>query len=114
MTNHPDRNGIVPIDDEDGFQFQDVDFDSEDEFKRRIAVICVSRGRLCGYESKLMTMLQLEKSENLRRHIVRALGNVGSPLSVPSLMGILRTEKGLILGDTIRALGQLKRTRHAC
>ena len=110
MTNQ-EKNGVAPIvvdDDDYGFKFQDADFDSEDEFKKRIAVICVSRGKLRGYEEKLKAMLQLEKSEDLRRHIVRALGNIGSDGSIPLLMGILRTEKGLIVGDTIRALGQLK------
>jgi len=113
MISHDDTNGVAPIGDDDDFQFQDEDFDSEDETTRRFAVISVSKKRLQEYDAKLATMLQTESSPEIRRHIVRALGNIGSRVSIPLLIEMLKKEKGLIVGDVIRSLGQLK-ANEAC
>lgn len=93
------------IDDE--YVFDAVELDSEDEDYRRWAVIAISRCKIGGYDDKLLAMLTREPEQDLRRHIVRALGNLQSAGCVSVLLGMLDTEKGFILGEIAQALGKI-------
>jgi HEAT repeat protein len=80
---------------------------SPDEDERRYAVIAISKHKLTQYEDILLNRFPVETNDN-KRHIVRALGNLATGKTVPFLMNLVTQEQGLILGDIARALGQLK------
>jgi hypothetical protein len=71
-------------------------------------VIHVSKHRLTEFGEMLLGMLPRESDEANRRHIVRALGNLGTPDCTGVLLTIVRKQAGLIVGDAIEALGKLK------
>jgi len=88
------------------YQFDPLDLESSEECRRRWALISISRQRLAEYEDKLIIMLRNETESN-RRHIVRALGKIGTDKSVAPILEILKNESGLILGDAAESLGKL-------
>ena len=57
--------------------------------------------------SELLALLETDTYEN-RRHIARALGNIGGTKAETRLLDLLAVERGLILGDVARSLGKLK------
>ncbi len=82
-----------------------------DESRRRWNIIDAS----CRGDAKLLPQLLArldagETQEN-RRHIVRALGNISDPKSEMKLLQLLESENGLMLGDIAHSLGQLKSRR---
>jgi HEAT repeat protein len=93
--------------DDDDYQFNAQDLDSDREELRTWAVIFISHNRLNDYVDKLISMIHAAPPERLRRHIIRALGNLGSRKAVPILLDILKQEEGLICGDVAQALGRL-------
>jgi len=84
------------------------DLASEDEDLRRWAVIDISKSRNPVYVPELLRRFSIEPSEHVRRHIVRALGNIRSSAAVPMLLDILTNGSGLIIGDAAEALGRLR------
>ncbi|MBP7747485.1 MAG: HEAT repeat domain-containing protein [Phycisphaerae bacterium] len=84
------------------------DLDSEDEALRRWAAIDISKSRDATYEQELLRRFSIDPSEGVRRHIVRALGNIRSSAAVPLLLDILTNGSGLIVGDAAEALGCLR------
>ena len=94
-------------DSEDEYRFQEQDLQSQDEDLRRIAIIEVSRKKMRQFEDSLLFLLSNEPSISNRRHIIRALGNIGTAKSTPVLLGILSKESGLILGDVAEAVAKL-------
>jgi HEAT repeat protein len=94
--------------DDDGYLFNPDHLYDHDETLRRFAVISVSKRGLTEYEPVLLRMLSSDPSEDMRRHVVRALGNIRSHASILPILHILSTEKGLIAGDAAEALGKLK------
>ncbi len=57
---------------------------------------------------KALLSLLPDETEANRRHIVRALGNIGGETCEARLLEMLESEKGIILGDVARSLGQIK------
>jgi HEAT repeat protein len=92
---------------DDEYVFSPEEITSPDEALRRFAVIEISKCKMIQYEDELLRRYPAEPYD-LRRHIIRALGNIGTEKSVDLLMDLLTREEGLILGDTAAALGKLK------
>lgn len=95
-------------------EFNDMDADvtraelhSADPDQRRIAIMRASRTSDASQLSALLELLDTDTYEN-RRHIVRALGNIGGADSEAKLLTLLTMESGLILGDISKSLGLLK------
>lgn len=86
---------------------EDGDFLSDDEGARRFAIIEASRTASAHQLPHLLRLLEWDTCGN-RRHIARALGNIGGDEAVRRLLGLLEAEEGLMLGDVARALGQLR------
>jgi HEAT repeat protein len=90
------------------YVFRPEDLQSADENLRRFAIIHISKERLTDFENHLVEMMATEQSYANRRHIVRALGKIGTARSIGLLLGILSEPDGLILGDAAQALGRLR------
>jgi HEAT repeat protein len=93
---------------QDSYSFRPEDLRRGDEHVHRLAIIHISREGLSDYETRLAEMMATEPSYANRRHIVRALGRIGSSRSVGVLLETLAEPEGLILGDAAEALGRLK------
>lgn len=75
---------------------------------RRFAIIEISRRRMNEFEDKLIHCLKsTEKNDANRRHIVRALGNIGTSTSIAAIRPILEKGEGLIVGEAAEALAKL-------
>ena len=83
------------------------DFKSSNEEQRRWAIIDASSRADASALPTLLSVLADETEAN-RRHIARALGNIGGETCEARLLAMLETEAGIILGDVARSLGQLK------
>jgi HEAT repeat protein len=87
--------------------------DKGDETGRRSKIMAASRAGDASLLPQLLARLDdgKETYEN-RRHIVRALGTIGGGRVEAKLLQMLKSERGLILGEIAHALGRL-RTRAA-
>src|SRR6266478_9035781 len=93
--------------DEDHYVFDPRHLSDPDDNLRRWAIIHVSSLKLTEYEEKLGECLPTANSMSNRRHIVRALGNMGGPRSIPVIRSVLESSSGLLLGEAAEALGKL-------
>lgn len=80
--------------------------DSNDPDERRWAIIDASQAADAHAAPLLIRMLDTEGEEN-RRHIARALGNIGGDEVSRALLRIVEYEDTMILGDALRALGSI-------
>jgi HEAT repeat protein len=78
-----------------------------DETLRRWKIIDASRSGDSSLLPQLLARLDSDESYDNKRHIVRALGNIGGPLAEAKLIELLASQQGLILGDIAQALGKL-------
>ena len=78
-----------------------------DETRRRWKIIDASRSGDASLLPQLLARIDGGETYGNRRHIVRALGNIGGPRAEAKLLELLGTERGLILGDVARALGEI-------
>ncbi len=78
-----------------------------DEAVRRWEIIEISKSACLEAAEELLNIYSSETEEN-KRHIVRAYGNIGGLKLEAELSKLLLNEKGLILGDICKALGQLR------
>jgi HEAT repeat protein len=92
----------------DSYEFDAEHLQSPDEDVRRLAIMHISKERLTSFEGRMLKLLRTEPTDANRRHIVRALGKIGTASSVDTLLEVLKGQKGLILGDAAEALGRLK------
>ncbi len=74
---------------------------------RRWKIIDASRSGDASLMPQLLARLDGAETYENRRHIVRALGNIGGPRAEAKLLELLGGERGLILGDIARALGEI-------
>ena len=82
--------------------------DRRNEDLLRADIIDVSRQRDAAYIPLLLELLwDTRTPQQNRRHIVRALGQMGDQSVAPALLAILRSDEGLIVGDAAHALGAL-------
>jgi len=91
----------------DNTLFDPAMLDSPDADVRRLAIIEVGKRRLTKFQDRLVRHLATEFEESNRRHIVRALGNLGSQQGAEILLKIMVQEAGLILGDAAESVGKL-------
>lgn len=77
------------------------------EARRRGVIIDVSRHRDRRYLAQLLARLRSDETYENRRHIVRALGNIGDQSAIEPRKEILQQERGDILGDAAAALAKL-------
>jgi HEAT repeat protein len=82
-----------------------------DETLRRWAIIDVSRRGDKRYLDQLMARLDSDETYENKRHIVRALGNLGDSSVVDRLIKLAVGHNGLILGDIAHSLGQLRASK---
>lgn len=95
------------FEEDDGHRFNDQDLKSPDANVRRLAIMTISKEKKNRFEDVLLNLLGKEVDIANRRHIVRALGNMGTVTSASVLLHILANESGLILGEAAEALGKL-------
>ena len=76
-----------------------------DEAHHRWKIIDDSRAADASLLPQLLA--RLDGDADNKRHIVRALGNIGGPQVEEKLVGLLGSRQGLILGDVAQALGKL-------
>ena len=76
------------------------------EQEKRWSIITASKSGDPKHLPKLLRELKTESLAN-RRHIVRALGNIGHKEGVAPILEILITESGDIAGDAAEALAKL-------
>jgi HEAT repeat protein len=93
---------------EDDYVFDESDLHAHDANLRGWAVMAISKEKLSAYRDTLLGMLGEETDVDVRRHIVRALGNIGDDDCIPALLRILSDEQGLIVGDAAGSLGKLR------
>jgi HEAT repeat protein len=86
--------------------FERGDLNSIDEDLRRFAIMEASRTKDASCLPRLLALLEADTYPN-RRHIVRALGNIGGEANERRLLELLKIEDGLILGDIANALGKV-------
>jgi len=79
---------------------------SADEGSRSAAIMWTSRRVVRPRVPRLLELLETDTYAN-RRHIVRALGKIGGADAEVSLVRLLNTENGLILGDLVQALTEM-------
>ena len=78
-----------------------------DETLRRWKLIDASRAGDASLLPQLLARLDGDESYDNKRHIVRALGNIGGPQAEAKLIALLASQRGLILGDIAKSLGKL-------
>jgi HEAT repeat protein len=78
-----------------------------DETLRRWKIIDASRAGDARMLPQLLARLNGDETHENKRHIIRALGNIGGHRAEAKLLELLGTQKGLILGDIAQALGKL-------
>jgi ERCC4-type nuclease len=69
-------------------------------------IIDVGHTRDAAYTPQLLTRLDSDETHANKRHIVRALGNIGDARSEERLLQLLESVADLMLGDTAHSLGQ--------
>ncbi len=79
-----------------------------DESHRRWKIIDASRSGDASLLPQLLARLASGETYENRRHIVRALGNIGGPQAEAKLVELLGTERGPILGEVAQAVGKLR------
>ena len=84
-----------------------------DESQRGWKIIEVSRARDAAYLPQLLARLDSDETHHNKRHIVRALGNIGGDRAEARLLELLQTSTGLMLSDVIRSLGRLRSRKAA-
>ena len=82
----------------------------ENEDVRRLEIIDASKDADPNSIETLLEIFDTETTAN-KRHIVRALGNIGGEKAEDKLLDLIETESGEILGDVCKSLGQLKSVR---
>jgi len=82
------------------------DIKSADPEQRGWAIMDISRRADKSALPVLLSIIEGETESN-KRHVVRALGNIGGEQSINCLLSLLSSEQGLILGEIARALGKL-------
>jgi HEAT repeat protein len=82
------------------------------EALRRWKIIDASRAGAASLLPQLLARLDGDETYDNKRHIVRALGNIGGPRAEDKLLKLLRIECGLMIGDIAHALGTIG-SRHA-
>ncbi len=88
--------------------------DKGDETLRRWKIIAGSRAGDASLLPQLLARLDGgEETPENKRHIVRALGNIGGPPVEAKLLELLSSERGLILGEIAQSLGKLHSQRAA-
>ena len=107
MDDSPARNGVALY--IERMALKQLHKGSEEQ--RGWKVMEVSRAADARYVPQLLARMRDESSERVRRHIVRALGNIGGARVREELLRCLERESGLILGDLARALGSLNERR---
>jgi HEAT repeat protein len=60
---------------------------------------------------QLLARLDSNETYDNKRHIVRALGNIGGSKAEVKLLELLQSQSGLMLGDIAEALGKLRSRR---
>lgn len=78
------------------------------EDDRRKKIINASKSKDKRYLPQLIGLLESDETYENKRHIIRAIGNIGELRVVDMLNELIILEKGLILGDIAEALGKLK------
>lgn len=78
-----------------------------DDDRRRWKIIDASRAGDSSLLPQLLARLNSDESDENKRHIVRALGNIGGPKAEARLIELLAARRGLILGEIAHALGKL-------
>ena len=78
-----------------------------DESRRRWKIIDASRAGDASLLPQLLARLDGDETYDNKRHIVRALGNIGGPRAEEKLITLVGTQRGLILVDIAHALGQI-------
>lgn len=78
-----------------------------DETHRRWKIIESSRVGDPARLPQLLARLDSDESYDNKRHIVRALGNLGGSQAEARLVRLLASEQGIILGDIAQSLGKL-------
>ncbi|WP_435008745.1 HEAT repeat domain-containing protein [Tundrisphaera lichenicola] len=78
-----------------------------DERRRRWKIIDASRAGDPSVLPQLLARLDGGETSENRRHIVRALGNIGGPQAEARLLELLASERGPILGEVAQAIGKL-------
>jgi HEAT repeat protein len=76
-----------------------------DEDQRRWNIVEVGRAR---YVPQLLARLTSDETDDNKRHIVRALGNIGDLRAEAPLLKLLESSTDLMLGDVVHSLGQLE------
>jgi HEAT repeat protein len=79
-----------------------------DEARRRANIIAASRSADENLLPQLLAHLGSDETQENRRHIIRALGNIGGQVAEDKLLQLLQSECDLALGDVIHSLGKLK------
>src|SRR4051812_29209464 len=82
-----------------------------DESHRRWKIIDASRSGDASLLPQLFARLAAGETYENRRHIVRALGNIGGPRAEAKLLELLGSEGGPILGEVAQAIGKLRSRR---
>jgi|GEM_PF-3323415 len=94
--------------DGDHYYFDEGNLIDPNDDIRRLAIIEISKRRMTELEDRLIHCLEsTEKSEANRRHIVRALGNIGSSKSIGIIRATLEKSDSLIAGEAAEALAKL-------
>jgi len=78
-----------------------------DETRRRWNIIHASRAGDASLLPQLLARLDSNETYDNKRHIVRALGHLGGTQVEDTLLRMLETERGLILGEIAQSLGRL-------
>src|SRR6478735_2370345 len=79
-----------------------------DEAGRRSKIIKTSRNSDGASLPQLLARLDSDETAENKRHIYRALGNIGGAAAEEKLLQALARESGLALGDIVHSLGKLK------
>jgi HEAT repeat protein len=74
-------------------------------------IMAASRAGDANLLPQLLARLDSNETYENKRHIVRALGNVGDPKAEAKLLELLQVQRGLMLGDIAEALGKLRSRR---
>jgi HEAT repeat protein len=79
-----------------------------DEDRRRWNIIDAGNVGDAAYLPQLLARLDSDETYDNKRHIVRALGNMGDIRAEARLLQLLESSTDLMLGDVAHSLGQLK------
>ncbi len=84
------------------------DISKGNEDIRRGVLIDISRAKDNRYIPQLIARLNSNETYENKRHIIRALGNIGDNSVADFLLELLSKEKGLILSEIAETLGKFK------